>query len=74
MSKTVGNIKDVELLEVTLSDGSKTGDRQFIIKTTDGQEIFAVADPENRFYRDVKEWYAAQKEKPFKFKFVALDK
>lgn len=32
-------------------------------------EIIAPADPTNRHYTEVAEWYKAQKKKPFKFKF-----
>lgn len=38
-----------------------------------GDEIVVPNDPKNGHYREVAEWYAKQKKKPFKFDFVKLD-
>lgn len=37
--------------------------------SVDGAEVVAPADPTNRHYQEVAEWYKAQKKKPFKYDF-----
>ena len=73
MSKTVGNIKDVKYREAELASGEGTGIWQFVITMTYGDVLYAEATPENRYYRDVKEWYDAQTKKPFDIDWVELD-
>lgn len=34
--------------------------------------VYVPNDPSNRHYWEVREWYVAQKKKPFKFEFLAL--
>lgn len=36
---------------------------------TPDQEVVVPADPLNRHYQEVKEWYDKQKKKPFKYDF-----
>ena len=74
MSKTVGNIKNVVYREAETAQGEGLGIYQFVIEMTYGDILYAEASIENRYYRDVKEWYDAQTKKPFDFEWVELDK
>lgn len=81
------HITNVELIhreevpEGTMKDGlpvpAQPETYHFSITTdendVEGAEITVPADPKNRHYREVAEWYKKQKKKPFKFDFADLD-
>lgn len=56
-------IKDVKLTK------DISGNKRFEVTTTDDETLFVPTDKANRHYQEIKEWYDAQKELPFKFKF-----
>lgn len=69
-----------EVPEGTMQDGLPVAPQpemwHFKITTDEAekeQEVIVPADPLNRHYREVAEWYDKQKKKPFKFDFVKLD-
>ncbi len=70
-----------EILEGTMQDGLPVAPRpeswHFLITTDEeshlnGAEMVVPNEPTNRHYREVAEWYKAQKKKPFKFDFIEL--
>lgn len=71
--ETTDNIKSVSLNLPDRKDPLKDGAKDvFDVTTNDGTQVIVPIDTANRDYWVIREWYLAQKKKPFDFKFEAL--
>lgn len=60
---------DIEKIELVTEDAGIAVAPQFRITEVSGLSHMVPADPSNRHFFEVRDWYEAQENKPFEFDF-----
>jgi len=66
-------IRFAKKIELITKDGNIEVEPQFRVTFEDKRSMMVPANPENRHYLEIKEWFDEQSKKPFKFKFEDLE-
>lgn len=65
-------IEDVKLNVPTKEKATQGAYTTFTVTMSDGTIMHVPADPANRHYWEIREWYLAQEHKPFEFEFDTI--